>query len=332
MQQRILENSKWFIGRSLLILIISFAISVCTHSSSSGDKQANADGKLNYNAVLVVIDGARYTETFGDPTHQYIPYMWKYLKPQGTNFENFSNDGETKTNPGMTSLITGTWQHVKNDGSERPTAPTFFEYFRYAVKAPESAALDVAGKSKLNICSYSTHADYGAPYGAREDVDFNSDIETYQALISHLQDVRPRLVLVNLSEVDWDGHSGEWASYTDAIQTADSLVWELWQFLQSNSFYAGKTYLFVTNDHGRNDDRHGGFKNHGCDCEGCRHLMLFALGPDVRKDHVVRDAYSQIDICPTFGALLGFDTPFADGEIITGFLAGGKDAGKPQVR
>jgi hypothetical protein len=314
----------------LLVLFMNWILIACGETKT-GSKNGGNDGEEQYNAVLMVIDGARYSETFGDTTHSFIPRMWEHLRPIGTLFPNFWNNGETKTNPGMTSIATGTWQHVANDGSERPTMPTFFEYFREALAAPESLTLVVAGKSKLNICSYSNHADYGAPYGAQEDVDFNSDAETFQALLSDLEADHPRLVLVNLSEVDWDGHSGVWSSYVTAIQTADSLVWELWNFLQSDPFYKGKTFLFVTNDHGRHDDAHGGFQNHGDDCEGCRHIMLLALGPKIRRNHTVVGEYTQIDLCPTIGSLLGFDTPLADGNMISeGFLVR-KNSRKMQI-
>lgn len=327
---QILGSVKSCLGLLLFILLIGSVHAACKDSPSKIVDPGN--GGKAYNALLVVIDGARYTETFGDSTHEYIPYMWENLGPQGTIFDNFRNGGETKTNPGMTSLATGTWQHVANDGSERPTMPTFFEYFREALAAPESLALVVTGKSKLNVCSYSAHPDYGAPYGAREDVGFDSDVETFQALLSDLESDHPRLVLVNLSEVDWEGHSGVWSSYVSAIQTADSLVWELWRFLQADPFYAAKTYLFVTNDHGRHDDAHGGFKNHGDDCEGCRHIMLLALGPKIRKNHTVSDVYNQVDLCPTIGSLLGFETPLVEGGIIHGMLAACKNSNKIEIR
>jgi len=53
------------------------------------------------NVIVAVVDGARYTETFGatNPS-EYIPHMWNDLKPLGTMYENFRNDGKTSTNPG----------------------------------------------------------------------------------------------------------------------------------------------------------------------------------------------------------------------------------------
>ena len=94
---------------------------------------------LAQNVVIVVIDGARYTETFGADS-LYIPHIWTQLRPLGTIWTNFRNNGITKTDPGHASIATGTWQFIDNKGVIRPTQPTMFEYFRKESGASESAA------------------------------------------------------------------------------------------------------------------------------------------------------------------------------------------------
>ena len=43
------------------------------------------------NLVMVIIDGARYSETFGDEAHTYIPRM-AVIAQEGTLIDNFQND------------------------------------------------------------------------------------------------------------------------------------------------------------------------------------------------------------------------------------------------
>jgi hypothetical protein len=266
--------------------------------------------------VLFVIDGARYTETIGDPLHSYVPHLWNDLGPHGTFLTNFRNRGYTSTVPGHCSILTGTWQYLANDGSERPDKPTIFEYYRRDTAAPQTQAWVISGKAKLDVCAYSTHPDYGAAYGATASVGHTSDVAVYNELISVLENHKPRLVLVCLPDVDLAGHSGVWADYLAAIVGADSLAWKTWEYLESDPFYAGQTYMFVTNDHGRHDDQHGGFRNHGDDCEGCQHLMFLALGPNIQAGHTSDAPFSQRHVCKTVGEVLGFSTPLADaGEI-----------------
>jgi hypothetical protein len=118
---------------------------------------------LAQNVVIIVIDGARYTETFG-PDSLYIPHLWSWLHPLGTIWTNFYNDGITKTDPGHASIATGTWQSIDNKGVMKPTQPTIFEYFLEASGAPETAITVVVGKLKLDILAYSTHPNYGSKY------------------------------------------------------------------------------------------------------------------------------------------------------------------------
>jgi Metalloenzyme superfamily. len=118
---------------------------------------------------------------------------------------------------------------------------------------------------------------------------------------------------VNLPSTDAAGHSGNRNQYLSAIHAADSLIYDIWQTLQADSLYRSNTTLFVTNDHGRHDNLHGGFKNHGDDCEGCRHIMLFAIGRGFPVNTVVTKRRTQCDIAPTVGELLSFPTLYSTG-------------------
>jgi hypothetical protein len=266
--------------------------------------------------VVVVIDGPRYDHLFGDPTHQHVPRMWGELRPLGTLFTHFRNQTWTLTVSGHASIATGVWQQLDNEGLERPAHPTIFEYYRATTGAPATDAVLVGGKQKLDACSYSTHASYGASFGASVDVDFPSDLDTHARLIDILQNDHPRLVVASFSQVDQKAHTGVFADYTRQIEIVDSLVADTWQVIEADTFYAGRTYMFVTADHGRHDDAHGGFQNHGDNCDGCTHLISLVLGPDIRRNYTVTNLYTQRDVCTTVGHLLGVPTPMAQGYLM----------------
>jgi hypothetical protein len=266
--------------------------------------------------VIFAVDGARYTETFGDSTHEWIPHIWNDLRPLGTTLTHFRNQGITSTVPGHCAIVTGTWQDIANDGSERPDEPTLFEYYRHWFSAPAREAYVISGKSKLEVCAWGTHPDYGSSCGATASVGHSNDAAVYTELISVLQTQRPRLVLACFPDVDLAGHSGVWNDYVGSIAGADSLAWKTWNYLQSDPFYAGQTYMFVTGDHGRHSDDNGGFAGHGDGCLGCRHLTFLALGPDIRVGETSDGYFTQRDLCNTVGQILGFPTPHADGTVI----------------
>ncbi len=264
------------------------------------------------NVIIAVIDGLRYTEGFG-AGNTYIPNMWDNMKPYGTIYTNFYKLGWTSTNPGHASIVTGTWQYIANDGSERPTMPTVFEYFRKETGSLESENYAVMGKAKLDAMTYSTHSEYGSSYKASSWANNSADSTVYNNLVSIMDSYHPRLIVLNLGDVDRAGHSGVWGDYISAVQQADSLVYELWLKIQSDDFYRDDTTLFVTNDHGRHDDEHGGFQSHGDSCEGCQHMMLLAVGKSVTPGQVVTEVRDQRDIAPTVGDLLNFSAPLVDG-------------------
>ena len=306
---------KHRVKRAVATLLLPLFVVSCggKQSSEGSEKLSTPNGK---NVILFVIDGPRHTEAFDDPTHQYIPRMWNDLRPLGAIIPGFRNDGLTLTNPGHASILTGTWQHIANNGSERPTRPTVFEYYRRAYGVAKKDTYVVAGKQKEYALSYSTHPEFGRDFGATEQASNISDRVVYNNLISVLQTDKPRLVLACFASVDRAGHSGNWSDYLSSLSTVDSLLFETWNFLQSDPFYAGKTYLIMSNDHGRHDDDHGGFENHGDDCEGCRKIMFLALGPGIKKNYTTGNVYTQRDICDTVGKILEFPALYSEASVI----------------
>ena len=200
------------------------------------------------------------------------------------------------------------WQQIANDGSERPTSPTLFEYIRKEDGNPQSDCCVVTGKAKLDILTYSVFPGYGSAYGGTWVGDDNrDDALTYSKAISVMQSSHPKILLINFAEVDVAGHSGNWSNYLAAITNADNLVYQLWQTIQDSiyGYSPWNTTLFITNDHGRHTTN---FTSHGDDCEGCEHIMLLAIGRNVTQGVENSDLHYQIDIAPTVGDLLGFST------------------------
>jgi hypothetical protein len=241
--------------------------------------------------VLFVIDGPRYVDSFGDSLR--IDGIWNTLRPQGTLCSNFRNLGATLTVSGHAAMLTGGWQTLNNDGLEHPQNPTLFEYYRKATGAPLEDAVLVSGKPKLNACVYSLDPAYGAVFAGLADTGHATDFATYDRLIQRLGTDRPHFVMASFSQVDQKAHSGVWSEYVRQIEIVDSLVVLTWNYLQSDPVYAGQTTMFITADHGRHDDAHGGFQNHGDACAGCQHVIFLALGPDIRAGYETATPYTS---------------------------------------
>ena len=274
-----------------------------------------AAGEVRH-VVIVVVDGARFSETFGDSTLANVPRQGLDLAAQGYRGASW-NAGVTTTVPGHAAILSGAYQPLANDGSERPHLPLLFEYYRAATGAPRSQAWFLADKPKLDVMSNSDHPDYGDSLGASVDVDCPTDSAVVARAEAVLLAERPALLAMDLAQTDIVAHTGDWEGYLAALQRADSLIYDLWLTIRSDTALAERTALFVTNDHGRHDDEHGGFVSHGCGCDGCCRVQLLALGPGFRTDVVSPLLWQPVDIAPTIGALLGFATPLATGRVMT---------------
>jgi hypothetical protein len=296
---------------------------------------------------VVSIDGIRDHEAFayvfepGDSIHPYMPFIWNTLKPQGTAYMEMYNEAVTFTSPAHQTILTGNWNFMPNHYRDefvhqtRPWSPTIFEYARSGLSLPKSETWCVVGKKNCMESNWSLHPAYGEDYGARmaqypPDEVPETDSLTVDALMQILDANHPSLVFVNLQGVDMIAHTGIYEDYLDAIRLADRSVQRIWDRINADSIYIGNTTLILTTDHGRHDDGLGGevrpgFQSHGGICHGCRHLMFLAVGPDTPDSlEITRRAY-QIDIAPTIGELLGFDTPFTRGQVLRELISGYND-------
>jgi len=293
----------------MLRLISLFLITAASVFSQEITAPTAPGDTVHRNVFIVVIDGIRFSEAF-PLKGANLPHIWNDLRPRGTIFNNFRNEGRTVTCPGHASFLTGAYEDLANDGSMRPTHPTLFEFFRSETGLPGSACYDIAGKKKLHMLAYSTDPKYGKEFGAVwESPEHTTDTATWKLLSSVMDRDHPRLVIVNFPSVDYNGHDSDWTGYLGAIRTADSLVYLLWNKIQSDEFYRDRTTMFVSSDHGRHEDKSGGFENHGCPCEGCRHIIGLGIGPGFRPGVVVEDPFRQTDVQAAAAELLSITIP-----------------------
>jgi predicted AlkP superfamily pyrophosphatase or phosphodiesterase len=275
--------------------------------------------------IVLVIDGPRLTETFGDPAHQYIPNLANVLCPQGVLVPYFRNEGPTYTNAGHTAITTGNYQRINNMGLEFPKKPSMFQYFLKEKQLDSTQAWVITSKGKLSILANTKDKKWHNQFTPSQFCGINgvgfgyeNDAKTWMNAQLILAKYHPKLSLINLLEVDVRGHQNEWPEYLQAIKKTDKIALELWDFIQSDSIYKNKTTLFITNDHGRHTEGHkNGFVNHGDKCEGCRSIYLVALGPDFKKNVILKNRYEQVDISKTISEMLHFDFPVSEGEIMT---------------
>ena len=279
------------------------------------------------NVLIIVADGLRYSESWGEPTCQYIPKMAGELARQGIVNTNFYNLGDTYTTAGHINLTTGIYQTINNIGLEYPANPSIFQYWNQQKDNSQLKSWVITSKDKLSIlgnCAdpywqnkFTPSVNCGID-GLGIGSGFRDDSLTLIAATELLKANHPNLVLINFMEPDISGHSGDWNSYLRGIRKTDEYIYRLWQFLQNDSIYKNTTTVFITSDHGRHlDNVADGFVSHGDGCDGCRHISFLAIGPDFKKDTTISDFRQHIDIPVTIANLLGFTLPYSRGKVMT---------------
>lgn len=80
--------------------------------------------------MLVTIGGIRRQESFSERGIVNVPRLFNDLLPQSLFYPYTVNEGVTSHFNTIASILTGSWQHVDDWGSQRPTEPTLFHYLQ----------------------------------------------------------------------------------------------------------------------------------------------------------------------------------------------------------
>lgn len=275
------------------------------------------------NVIVLVIDGPRYTDTWGAVGTPLIPNR-KALSKEGAICASFYNNGLTLTISGHTAIATGIYETLNNTGAQTPTYPSFMQAWRKEFNQPQEKAWVIATKDKVEVIKNCTEPKWKDTFNPLANcgkeglgTGYRDDVTTLAIAKEILTTFTPNLMLINFKEPDTAGHSGDSLAYVYGIEVTDNYTLQLWDFIQTNKRYRNKTTLIITNDHGRHSAGHlDGFKSHGDNCTGCKQIELMVLGPEFKKNHISTTSYSQIDIAPTIGYLLGFKMPFGNGKVM----------------
>ena len=275
--------------------------------------------------IVVVVDGARSSETWLAPNQPYIPRQ-KALLSKGTLINNFRNEGPTWTMSGHGALVNGKFDWVDNSGATSPKHPSIFQLYRKKHGIPANKTWLVASKAKVEAIANCIQKGWYNEYlpstncgidGQGATSGYREDHLTFDTLMHVLKTYHPKLMLINFREPDYSGHQANYEGYLNGIRTTDEYIGEIWDWIENDPIYKGKTALFVTSDHGRHlDDVADGFVSHGDYCEGCKRLTLFAIGPEFKKNKIITAPYQQIDLPVTIGHIMDFDVPASTGKVM----------------
>ena len=130
----------------------------------------------------------------------------------------------------------------------------------------------------------------------------------------------PRLLVVAFSDVE-AAHFGSYALHLSGIKTADRLAYQLWQEIEADPGYRGRTTMVILPEFGRDPDGSStnGFFNHRANEDSTRDTWMMALGAGIDRPQIIERPIHHVDLCPTLVDLLGCHPLGAQGAMLKEF-------------
>lgn len=134
------------------------------------------------------------------------------------------------------------------------------------------------------------------------------DVFTHHAAMEWLKTRKPRVLYIAYGETDEWAHAGMYRSYLDAGHKVDAWIKEIWNFVQNDPQYKGKTSLFITVDHGRGDIKKEEWTSHNNTIADSHEMWFGVLGPDTPVRGEIKDNVQlyQEQFAQTIARLMGY--------------------------
>jgi hypothetical protein len=268
-----------------------------------------------------------------------LPFFWNTIAAKGQLYGNRSLGSRVNvTNqmwfsyPGYNELLTGKADDERinsNDKNYNPNpnvlefinsqsafkgkvaAFTSWDCFPFIINDKRNGVFVSAGlvqaqgtkltekESTLNQLMYTTPNPLG---------DVRLDAFTFYYGMEYMKKNKPRVMYFAFDETDDFAHAGEYAAYLNAANYTDKFINELWNYLQNDPQYKGKTTLVITCDHGRGNNSED-WKHHGKKIAEADQIWMAILGPDTPALGEVKEDSQlyQRQVAKTLASFLGLN-------------------------
>lgn len=268
-----------------------------------------------------------------------MPFFWQELmKNYGSIAGNRALKSEVKTTnnllfsyPGYSEILTGEAHDdtIKSNDRVQNKFPSFLQFLQKKLKLDYNQVASFASWNVMNEIATNNSKDFfiNAGYETYESADADiqrmsreqfetptpwdsvrHDYYTFRFALAHLKNHHPKVLHIGLGETDDWAHDKRYDLVTNALNRTDNYLKELWQFLESDNQYKGKTSIIITVDHGRGNSEND-WDSHGEDIPEARFIWLAVISPDsnLRGEWKDSQAVYQNQIAATICKFLGYD-------------------------
>jgi bisphosphoglycerate-independent phosphoglycerate mutase (AlkP superfamily) len=150
------------------------------------------------------------------------------------------------------------------------------------------------------------------------------DSITFSYAMEFLKSRSPRVLFISFDGTDHHAHARQYDKYLEAAHEADSMIAELWHWVQSTPGYKDETTLFITTDHGRGSGKNN-WRRHSLSAPGSGQTWFAVIGPDTPPfgEMKFKAKYYQKQVAKTIAAFLGlpYEHNRPVGEVVQTMLA-----------
>ncbi len=267
-----------------------------------------------------------------------MPFFWSVLQQQGSIYGNrelgsYVNNANSYwfSYPGYNEIFTGYPDTAVNSNDKIPNpnqnvfefmskSPGFkgktavfasWDVFSYIFNEKRSGVYvndgfkDVTGKlsERQVLFNEMQHQMPDLFHGPAERLD----IATFNMGMEYMKENKPRLMYFAFGDTDEFAHAGLYDFYLDAANKTDHWIRQIWNYINSDPFYKGKTTLIITTDHGRGEAANGAWQSHGSKVTGADQMWMAAIGNNVKAagESSKKQQIYQGQVAATIAALLG---------------------------
>lgn len=282
----------------------------------------------NYNAA-----------TAQERRERLMPFFWgTLLKDHGSIAGNRERKSSVQTTnklffsyPGYSEILTGEAHDdvIKSNGHPQNPYPSFLDFLtRKLGKGPNAVAEFSSWDAFMRIATskpgtfvvnaaYETYptknAEINELFRLQSEVlapwpSVRHDYFTFKLAMAHMKEFQTRAIHIGFDETDDYAHDKNYERVLDALHKTDSWLKELWNFVEKDPHYSGKTAIIITADHGRGSTAKD-WSDHGEDVPEAQNIwMAFAVpGVGLRGEWKNTETIYQNQIAATLCRLMGFD-------------------------
>ncbi|MGM5630033.1 alkaline phosphatase family protein [Apibacter raozihei] len=290
----------------------------------------------NYTQDIERLKNKFWKESDEERRKALFPFIWDKVEKQGVIIGNRDKNSRVNVKngmhfsyPGYNEIITGKPDDTRINNNNKVGNPNV-SLFEFANQDPMfKGKIAIFGgwdvfpfifneeRSKLPVNAGYRHSLSSNPSFLEKFLDkfqdetpkrwqgVRFDVFTHNYALETIKKEKPRLVFIGYGETDDFAHDGSYNHYLESAHVNDQMIRELWEYVQSDSYYKDQTTFIITTDHGRGTGDH--WKDHYFAIPGSSETWLILIGNQVHPPLFDKEQYYNDQIAATIAKILQID-------------------------